>query len=111
MKALLRYVKCNMHGVHYAVSIFIATAVLWFLVHRLAKSNPVWAISSMVVSIRKYIRQKFRYVMGSKNPGVLDPIVRPPGTVCRFATRKSGSISRKGYPPSSVRLRAAVRRV
>ena len=35
-----------MHGIHYAVSMFIATAVLWLLVHELAETNPVWAITS-----------------------------------------------------------------
>jgi uncharacterized membrane protein YccC len=50
MKAIERFIKGDMHGIHYAVSIFIATAVLWFLVHELAESNPVWAISSMVAT-------------------------------------------------------------
>lgn len=50
IKALDRYVKGDMHGIHYAVSMFIATAVLWLSVHALAKSNPVWAISSMVAT-------------------------------------------------------------
>jgi uncharacterized membrane protein YccC len=39
-----------MHGIHYAVSIFFATAVLWVLVHMMAEANPVWAISSMVAT-------------------------------------------------------------
>ncbi len=43
-------IKGDMHGLHYAVSIFIATAVLWVCVHMLAKANPVWAISSMVAT-------------------------------------------------------------
>lgn len=50
MKALERFVKGDMHGIHYAVSIFFATGVLYILVHRLAKANPVWAISSMVAT-------------------------------------------------------------
>ena len=32
------------------MSIFFATAVLWVSVHELAKSNPIWAISSMVAT-------------------------------------------------------------
>lgn len=39
-----------MHGVHYAVSIFIATAVLWFLLRGLASLDPIWAISSMIAA-------------------------------------------------------------
>ena len=50
MKALDRFVKGDMHGIHYAVSIFFATAVLWFLVHQMSEANPVWAISSMVAT-------------------------------------------------------------
>ncbi len=49
-KALDRYIKGDMHGIHYAVSMFIATAVLWVCVHELAEANPVWAISSMVAT-------------------------------------------------------------
>jgi len=50
IKAIDRYIKGDMHGMHYAVSMFIATAVLWLCVHALAKANPVWAISSMVAT-------------------------------------------------------------
>ena len=50
IKAIDRYVKGDMHGIHYAVSMFIATAVLWVCVHELAEANPVWAISSMVAT-------------------------------------------------------------
>jgi len=50
MKVLGRLIKGDMHGIHYAVSIFIATAILWVLVHELAESDPIWAISSMVAT-------------------------------------------------------------
>ncbi len=50
MKALDRFIKGDMHGVHYAVSIAIATAVLWICLHELAAVNPIWAISSMVAT-------------------------------------------------------------
>lgn len=50
MKAIERFTKGDSHGLHYAVSIFIATAVLWVLVHAMSESNPVWAISSMVAT-------------------------------------------------------------
>jgi len=49
-KLLARYTRGDMHGFHYAVSIFIATAVLWICVHELAEANPIWAISSMVAT-------------------------------------------------------------
>jgi uncharacterized membrane protein YccC len=50
MRALERFTKGDMHGIHYAVSIAIATAVLWVCVHELAEVNPIWAISSMVAT-------------------------------------------------------------
>src|SRR3974377_488589 len=57
MKALQRLIKGDMHGVHYAVSIFIATAVLWLLVHALAERDPIWAISSMVATSDPLMKQ------------------------------------------------------
>jgi len=57
MKALERFVKGDMHGIHYAVSIFFATAFLWLLVHKLAEANPVWAISSMVATSDPLMKQ------------------------------------------------------
>lgn len=50
MKAIERFVKGDMHGIHYAVSMFIATTVLWVLLREFSESNPVWAISSMVAT-------------------------------------------------------------
>ena len=49
-KASDRYIQGDMHGIHYAVSIFIATAILWICVHEMAQKNPIWAISSMVAT-------------------------------------------------------------
>src|SRR5271166_873651 len=57
MKILERFIKGDAHGIHYAVSIFIATAVLWITVHKLAESNPIWAISSMVATSDPLMKQ------------------------------------------------------
>src|SRR5215472_4469885 len=57
MKFFDRFTRGGMHGVHYAVSIFIATALLWFLLHRMTESNPVWAISSMVATSDPEMKQ------------------------------------------------------
>ena len=57
MKALDRFVKGDVHGIHYALSIFFASMVLWFLVHKLGKANPVWAISSMVATSDPLMKQ------------------------------------------------------
>ena len=57
MKFWNRLVKGDMHGIHYAVSIFFATAILWFLIRRLTTANPVWAISSMVATSDPAMKQ------------------------------------------------------
>lgn len=62
MKALERFIKGDMHGFHYAVSIFLATVVLYILVHRLAKANPVWAISSMVATSDPLMKQAMLFL-------------------------------------------------
>jgi len=57
MRALDDYTKGDMHGIHYAVSVFCATAVLWILVHKMTNANPVWAISSMVATSDPAMKQ------------------------------------------------------
>jgi len=57
MKTLQDYTNGDMHGIHYAVSIFFATAILWILVHKMAEANPVWAISSMVATSDPAMKQ------------------------------------------------------
>src|ERR1022692_4531136 len=57
MKVIERFIKGDTHGIHYAVSIFIATAVLWVVVHQMAEANPIWAISSMVATSDPVMKQ------------------------------------------------------
>ena len=57
MKALDRFTKGDMHGIHYAVSIFFATALLWFLLRQMTEANPIWAISSMVATSDPFMKQ------------------------------------------------------
>ena len=57
MKTLDRFTRGEMHGIHYAVSIFFATAILWVLVHKMMEANPVWAISSMVATSDPAMKQ------------------------------------------------------
>src|SRR6516164_2183700 len=57
MKMLERFTRGDEHGIHYAVSIFFATAVLWALAARVTQSNPIWAISSMVATSDPLMKQ------------------------------------------------------
>jgi uncharacterized membrane protein YccC len=52
-----RFIKGDMHGIHYAASIFVATAVLWVSVSDLAHVDPIWAISSMVATSDPLMKQ------------------------------------------------------
>jgi uncharacterized membrane protein YccC len=52
-----RLLQDDLHGVHYAVSIFVATTVLWILMKVIADANPIWAISSMVATSDPLVKQ------------------------------------------------------
>jgi uncharacterized membrane protein YccC len=52
-----RFLKDDMRGVHYAVSIFIATTILWILVKEYGDTNPIWAISSMIATSDPQMKQ------------------------------------------------------
>jgi len=64
MKPLERFLIDDMRGVHYAVSIFIATTILWILVKEFGSANPIWAISSMVATSDPQVKQAFLTLRG-----------------------------------------------
>lgn len=37
-------------GARFAVNVFIATTIVWFVLQKLADTNPIWAIASMVAA-------------------------------------------------------------
>ena len=57
MNLFERFVKDDSRGIHYAVSLFIATTVLWILVKEYGDANPIWAISSMVATSDPLMKQ------------------------------------------------------
>ncbi|MFO0861043.1 MAG: FUSC family protein [Phycisphaerales bacterium] len=57
MKWLRQFIKDDGLGVHLALNVFIATALLWLLLRRVADLNPIWAISSMLAASDPVIRQ------------------------------------------------------
>ena len=61
---LERFLADDLRGVHYAVSIFIATTVLWMLVKEFGDANPIWAISSMVATSDPQVKQAFQTFRG-----------------------------------------------
>jgi len=52
-----RFLIDDMRGIHYAVSLFIATTVLWIIVKEYGDANPIWAISSMVATSDPQLKQ------------------------------------------------------
>ncbi len=64
MSRLDRFLATDLTGVHYAVSMFVATTVLWILVKELGDANPIWAISSMVATSDPNVKQAFSTFRG-----------------------------------------------
>jgi uncharacterized membrane protein YccC len=59
-----RFLADDLKGVHYAVSMFIATTVLWLLVKEFGDANPIWAISSMVATSDPQVKQSLATLRG-----------------------------------------------
>ena len=57
MNAFERFLKDDLRGIHYAVSLFIATTILWILVKEIGDTSPIWAISSMVATSDPQMKQ------------------------------------------------------
>jgi uncharacterized membrane protein YccC len=47
-------------GVRFAVNVFIASAILWYLLHVLAETNPIWSIASMVAASEPQVHEAMR---------------------------------------------------
>ena len=62
--SLFERVQDDMRGVHYAVSLFVATTVLWIAVKEIGDANPIWAISSMVATSDPQMKQALQTFRG-----------------------------------------------
>ncbi len=60
MNALERFIKGDLLGVHLAVNVFIATIILWVVLHEFGNLNPIWAISSMVASVDPQVSTAYK---------------------------------------------------
>jgi uncharacterized membrane protein YccC len=47
-------------GVRFAVNVFIASAILWYLLRVLADTNPIWSIASMVAASEPQVKEAMR---------------------------------------------------
>ncbi|MFN8643330.1 MAG: FUSC family protein [Candidatus Binatia bacterium] len=56
----LRLASHDLLGVRFAVNVFIASAVLWYLLRHVADTNPIWAIASMIASSEPQVNEARR---------------------------------------------------
>ena len=56
----LEPVRHDILGVRFAVNVFIASAIVWYLLRHVADTNPVWAIASMVASSEPVVKEAAR---------------------------------------------------
>jgi len=47
-------------GVRFAVNVFIASAVLWYILRYITDTNPIWAIASMVAAADPQVKEAGR---------------------------------------------------
>ena len=47
-------------GVRFAINVFIASAILWYLLRHVADTNPIWSIASMVASSEPLVAEARR---------------------------------------------------
>jgi uncharacterized membrane protein YccC len=47
-------------GVRFAINVFIASAILWYLLRHVADTNPIWSIASMVAASEPQVREAQR---------------------------------------------------
>jgi uncharacterized membrane protein YccC len=47
-------------GVRFAVNVFIASAILWYLLRHVADTNPIWSIASMIAASEPQVKEATR---------------------------------------------------
>jgi uncharacterized membrane protein YccC len=56
----LRLVEHDLLGVRFALNVFIASAILWYLLRHVADTNPIWSIASMVAASDPQVKEAER---------------------------------------------------
>ena len=55
-----RFLQGDLLGVRFAINVFVASALLWFLLRHIADTNPIWAIASMVAASDPQVKEAAR---------------------------------------------------
>src|SRR5436309_993338 len=54
------FAQRDLLGVRFALNVFIASALLWYLLRHLADTNPIWSIASMVAASEPQVKEAAR---------------------------------------------------
>jgi uncharacterized membrane protein YccC len=54
------FAQQDLIGVRFALNVFIASAILWYLLRDIEASNPIWAIASMVAASEPRVEEAKR---------------------------------------------------
>jgi uncharacterized membrane protein YccC len=50
----------DLTGVRFALNVFIASAILWYVLRRSGETNPMWSIASMIASSDPHVKHAAR---------------------------------------------------
>jgi uncharacterized membrane protein YccC len=56
----LTLARRDLLGVRFALNVFIASALLWYLLRHVADTNPIWSIASMVAASEPQVQEAAR---------------------------------------------------
>jgi uncharacterized membrane protein YccC len=54
------FIQKDLAGVRFAVNVFIASAILWYVLRHVADTNPIWAIASMIAASEPRVKEAAR---------------------------------------------------
>ena len=54
------FAQSDLLGVRFALNVFIASAILWFVLRRIADTNPIWAVASMIAASDPQLKEAVR---------------------------------------------------
>ena len=54
------FIQKDLAGVRFAMNVFIASAILWYLLRHVADTNPIWAIASMIAASEPRVKEAAR---------------------------------------------------
>ncbi|HYB53051.1 MAG TPA: FUSC family protein [Thermoanaerobaculia bacterium] len=53
-------VRRDLLGVRFALNVFVASAILWYVLRYVADTNPIWAIASMIAASEPVVKEAAR---------------------------------------------------